>query len=195
MIATRKEFDSYMNVLNNTMNESIIKAVDEAVNNITDLTYKYDVDTIDKILLANRNGESIDDLTSNFEEGDKAKLNEALSVINFSNQANLGIYEDIKQNIIAKMAQKAIDESNASAQTKNAVKESSTSNLNPSESTEIESSNNQSSKTSASPTQEESREAANLQQSEEQPQTENQFIKVTDKGVETNESQDGADGK
>lgn len=195
MIATRKEFDSYMNVLNNTMNEARIKAVDEAVNNITDLTDKYDLDTIDKIILANRNGESIDDLTSNFEEGDKAKINEALSVINFSNQANLGIYEDIKHNIIAKMAQKAIDEGNASAQTKNAVKENSTSNLNPSESSEIESSNNQSTETSESPTQEENRNTANLQQSEEQPQTENQFIKVTDKGVETNESQDGADGK
>lgn len=195
MIATRKEFDSYMNVLNNTMNEARIKAVDEAVNNITDLTDKYDLDTIDKIILANRNGESIDDLTSNFEEGDKAKINEALSVINFSNQANLGIYEDIKHNIIAKMAQKAIDEGNASAQTKNAVKENSTSNLNPSESSEIESSNNQSTETSESPTQEENSNTANLQQSEEQPQTENQFIKVTDKGVETNESQDGADGK
>ena len=195
MIATRKEFDSYMNVLNNTMNEARIKAVDEAVNNITDLTDKYDLDTIDKIILANRNGESIDDLTSNFEEGDKAKINEALSVINFSNQANLGIYEDIKHNIIAKMAQKAIDEGNASAQTKNAVKENSTSNLNPSESSEIESSNNQSTETSESPTQEENRNTANLQQSEEQPQTENQFIKVTDKGVETNESQDDADGK
>lgn len=195
MIATRKEFDSYMNVLNNTMNEARIKAVDEAVNNITDLTDKYDLDTIDKIILANRNGESIDDLTSNFEEGDKAKINEALSVINFSNQANLGIYEDIKHNIIAKMAQKAIDEGNASAQTKNAVKENSTSNLNPSESSEIESSNNQSTETSESPTQEENRNTANLQQSEKQPQTENQFIKVTDKGVETNESQDGADGK
>lgn len=195
MIATRKEFDSYMNVLNNTMNEARIKAVDEAVNNITDLTDKYDLDTIDKIILANRNGESIDDLTSNFEEGDKAKINEALSVINFSNQANLGIYEDIKHNIIAKMAQKAIDEGNASAQTKNAVKENSTSNLNPSESSEIESSNNQSTETSESPTQKENRNTANLQQSEEQPQTENQFIKVTDKGVETNETQDGADGK
>ena len=195
MIATRKEFDSYMNVLNNTMNEARIKAIDEAVNNITDLTDKYDLDTIDKIILANRNGESIDDLTSNFEEGDKAKINEALSVINFSNQANLGIYEDIKHNIIAKMAQKAIDEGNASAQTKNAVKESSTSNLNPSESSEIESSNNQSTETPESPTQEENRKTANLQQSEEQPQTENQFIKVTDKGLETNESQDGADGK
>ena len=195
MIATRKEFDSYMNVLNNTMNEARIKAVDEAVNNITDLTDKYDLDTIDKIILANRNGESIDDLTSNFEEGDKAKINEALSVINFSNQANLGIYEDIKYNIIAKMAQKAIDEGNASAQTKNAVKENSTSNLNPSESSEIESSNNQSTETSESPTQKENSNTANLQQSEEQPQTENQFIKVTDKGVETNESQDDADGK
>ena len=195
MIATRKEFDSYMNVLNNTMNEARIKAVDEAVNNITDLTDKYDLDTIDKIILANRNGESIDDLTSNFEEGDKAKINEALSVINFSNQANLGIYEDIKHNIIAKMAQKAIDEGNASAQTKNAVKENSTSNLNPSESSEIESSNNQSTETSESPTQKENSNTANLQQSEEQPQTENQFIKVTDKGVETNESQDDADGK
>lgn len=195
MIATRKEFDSYMNVLNNTMNEARIKAVDEAVNNITDLTDKYDLDTIDKIILANRNGESIDDLTSNFEEGDKAKINEALSVINFSNQANLGIYEDIKHNIIAKMAQKAIDEGNASAQTKNAVKENSTSNLNSSESSEIESSNNQSTETSESPTQKENRNTANLQQSEEQPQTENQFIKVTDKGVETNETQDGADGK
>lgn len=195
MIATRKEFDSYMNVLNNTMNEARIKAIDEAVNNITDLTDKYDLDTIDKIILANRNGESIDDLTSNFEEGDKAKINEALSVINFSNQANLGIYEDIKNNIIAKMAQKAIDEGNASAQTKNAVKESSTSNLNPSESSEIESSNNQSTETPESPTQEENKKTANLQQSEEQPQTENQFIKVTDKGVETNESQDDADGK
>ena len=195
MIATRKEFDSYMNVLNNTMNETRIKAIDEAVNNITDLTDKYDLDTIDKIILANRNGESIDDLTSNFEEGDKAKINEALSVINFSNQANLGIYEDIKNNIIAKMAQKAIDEGNASAQTKNAVKESSTSNLNPSESSEIESSNNQSTETTESPTQEENRKIDNLQQSEEQPQTENQFIKVTDKGVETNESQDDADGK
>ena len=195
MIATRKEFDSYMNVLNNTMNEARIKAVDEAVNNITDLTDKYDLDTIDKIILANRNGESIDDLTSNFEEGDKAKINEALSVINFSNQANLGIYEDIKHNIIAKMAQKAIDECNASAQTKNAVKESSTSNLNPSESTEIESLNNQSTETSESPTQEENKQPANLQQSEEQPQTENQFIKVTDNGVETNETRDGADGR
>nr|DAG91244.1 MAG TPA: hypothetical protein [Crassvirales sp.] len=195
MIATRKEFDSYMNVLNNTMNEARIKAVDEAVNNITDLTDKYDLDTIDKIILANRNGESIDDLTSNFEEGDKAKINEALSVINFSNQANLGIYEDIKNNIIAKMAQKAIDEGNASAQTKNAVKESSTSNLNPSESTEIESLNNQSTETSESPTQEENKQPANLQQSEEQPQTENQFIKVTDNGVETNETRDGADGR
>lgn len=195
MIATRKEFDSYMNVLNNTMNEARTKAIDEAVNNITNLTDKYDLDTIDKIILANRNGESIDDLTSNFEEGDKAKINEALSVINFSNQANLGIYEDIKNNIIAKMAQKAIDEGNASAQTKNAVKESSTSNLNPSESSEIESSNNQSTETPESPTQEENRKIDNLQQSEEQPQTENQFIKVTDKGVETNESQDDADGK
>ena len=195
MIATRKEFDSYMNVLNNTMNETRIKAIDEAVNNITDLTDKYDLDTIDKIILANRNGESIDDLTSNFEEGDKAKINEALSVINFSNQANLGIYENIKNNIIAKMAQKAIDEGNASAQTKNAVKESSTSNLNPSESSEIESSNNQSTETTESPTQEENRKIDNLQQSEEQPRTENQFIKVTDKGVETNESQDDADGK
>lgn len=195
MIATRKEFDSYTNVLNNTMNEARIKAVDEAVNNITDLTDKYDLDIIDKIILANRNGESIDDLTSNFEEGDKAKINEALSVINFSNQANLGIYEDIKNNIIAKMAQKAIDEGNASAQTKNAVKESSTSNLNPSESSEIESSNNQSTETTESSIQEENNKTANLQQSEEQPQTENQFIKVTDKGVETNESQDDADGK
>ena len=195
MIATRKEFDSYMNVLNNTMNEARIKAIDEAVNNITDLTDKYDLDTIDKIILANKNGESIDDLTSNFEEGDKAKINEALSVINFSNQANLGIYEDIKNNIIAKMAQKAIDEGNASAQTKNAVKESSTSNLNPSESSEIESSNNQSTDTPESPTQEENRKTDNLQQSDEQPQTENQFIKITDKGVETNESQDDADGK
>lgn len=195
MIATRKEFDIYMNALNNTMNEARTKAIDEAVNNITDLTDKYDLDTIDKIILANRNGESIDDLTSNFEEGDKAKINEALSVINFSNQANLGIYEDIKDNIIAKMAQKAIDEGNASAQTKNAVKESSTSNLNPSESSEIKSSNNQSTDTPESHTQEENKETANLQQSEEQPQTENQFIKVTDKGVETNESQDGADGK
>lgn len=195
MIATRKEFDSYINVLNNTMNEARIKAVDEAVNNITDLTDKYDLDTIDEILLANKNGESIDDLTSNFEEEDKAKLTEALSVINFSNQANLGIYENIKHNIIAKMAQKAIDEGNASAQTKNAVKESSTSNLNPSESSEIESSNNQSIETPESPTQEENNKTANLQQSEEQPQTENQFIKVTDKGVETNESQDNADGK
>lgn len=195
MIATRKEFDSYMNVLNNTMNEARIKAVDEAVNNITNLTDKYDLDTIDKIILANRNGESIDDLTSNFEEGDKAKINEALSVINFSNQANLGIYEDIKNNIIAKMAQKAIDEGNASAQTKNAVKESSTSNLNPSESTENESSNNQSTETSESSTQKENKQPANLQQSEEQPQTENQFIKVTDNGVETNETQDGADGR
>lgn len=195
MIATRKEFDSYMNVLNNTMNEARIKAVDEAVNNITDLTDKYDLDTIDKIILANRNGESIDDLTSNFEEGDKAKINEALSVINFSNQANLGIYEDIKNNIIAKMAQKAINEGNASAQTKNAVKESSTSNLNPSESTENESSNNQSTETSESSTQKENKQPANLQQSEEQPQTENQFIKVTDNGVETNETQDGADGR
>lgn len=195
MIATRKEFDSYMNVLNNTMNEARIKAIDEAVNNITDLTDKYDLDTIDKIILANRNGESIDDLTSNFEEGDKAKINEALSVINFSNQANLGIYEDIKNNIIAKMAQKAIDEGNASAQTKNAVKESSTSNLNPSESSEIDALNNQSTETPESPTQEENRKTANLQQSEEQPQTENQFIKVTDKVVETNESQDDADGK
>ena len=195
MIATRKEFDIYMNALNNTMNEARSKAIDEAVNNITDLTDKYDLDTIDKIILANRNGESIDDLTSNFEEGDKAKINEALSVINFSNQANLGIYEDIKNNIIAKMAQKAIDEGNASAQTKNAVKESSTSNLNPSESSEIESSNNQSTDTTESPTQEENRKPDNLQQSDEQPQTENQFIKVTDKGVETNESQDDADGK
>lgn len=195
MIATRKEFDDYMNVLNNTMNETRIKAVDEAVNNITSLTDKYDLDTIDKIILANRNGESIDDLTSNFEEGDKAKINEALSVINFSNQANLGIYEDIKNNIIAKMAQKAIDEGNASAQTKNAVKESSTSNLNPSESTEIKSSNNQSTETSESSTQEKNKQPANLQQSEEQSQTENQFIKVTDNGVETNESQDDADGR
>lgn len=195
MIATRKEFDIYMNALNNTMNEARIKAIDEAVNNITNLTDKYDLDTIDKILLANRNGESIDDLTSDFEEGDKAKINEALSVINFSNQANLGIYEDIKNNIIAKMAQKAIDEGNASAQTKNAVKESSTSNLNPSESTEIESSNNQSTETNKSFTQEENNKTANLQQSEEQSQTENQFIKITDNGVETNESQDGADGK
>lgn len=195
MIATRKEFDDYMNVLNNTMNETRIKAVDEAVNNITSLTDKYDLDTIDKILLANKNGKPIDDLTSNFEEGDKAKLNEALSVINFSNQANLGIYDDIKNNIIAKMAQKAIDEGNASAQTKNAVKESSTSNLNPSESTENESSNNQSTETSESSTQEENKQPANLQQSEEQPQTENQFIKVTDNGVETNETQDTADGR
>ena len=195
MIATRKEFDNYMSVLNNTMNEARVKAIDEAVNNITDLTDKYDLDTIDKIILANRNGESIDDLTSNFEEGDKAKLNEALSVINFSNQANLGIYEDIKHNIIAKMAQKAIDEGNASAQTKNAVKENSTSNLNPSESTEIESSNNQSIETFESSTQEENKQPANLQQSEEQPQTENQFIKVTDNGVETNETQDTADGR
>ena len=195
MIATRKEFDNYMNVLNNTMNETRIKAVDEAVNNITSLTDKYDLDTIDKILLANKNGKPIDDLTSNFEEGDKAKLNEALSVINFSNQANLGIYDDIKNNIIAKMAQKAIDEGNASAQTKNAVKESSTSNLNPSESTENESSNNQSTETSESSKQEENKQPANLQQSEEQPQTENQFIKVTDNGVETNETQDTADGR
>lgn len=195
MIATRKEFDNYMNVLNNTMNEARIKAVDEAVNNITSLTDKYDLDTIDKIILANRNGESIDDLTSNFEEGDKAKLNEALSVINFSNQANLGIYEDIKNNIIAKMAQKAIDEGNASAQAKNAVKESSTSNLNPSESTENKSSNNQSTENVESPTQEENKQPANLQQSEEQPQTENQFIKVTDNGVETDETQDTADGR
>ena len=195
MIATRKEFDDYMNVLNNTMNETRIKAVDEAVNNITSLTDKYDLDTIDKILLANKNGKPIDDLTYNFEEGDKAKLNKALSVINFSNQANLGIYEDIKDNIIAKMAQKAIDEGNASAQTKNAVKESSTSNLNPSESTENESSNNQSTETSESSKQEENKQPANLQQSEEQPQTENQFIKVTDNGVETNETQDTADGR
>lgn len=195
MIATRKEFDDYMNVLNNTMNETRIKAVDEAVNNITSLTDKYDLDTIDKILLANKNGKPIDDLTSDFEEGDKAKINEALSVINFSNQANIGIYDDIKNNIIAKVAQKAIDEGNASAQTKNAVKESSTSNLNPSESTENESSNNQSTETSESSTQEKNKQPANLQQSEEQPQTENQFIKVTDNGVETNETQDTADGR
>lgn len=195
MIATRKEFDNYMSVLNNTMNEARVKAIDEAVDNITNLTDKYDLDTIDKIILANRNGESIDDLTSNFEEGDKAKLNEALSVINFSNQANLGIYEDIKNNIIAKMAQKAIDEGNASAQAKNAVKESSTSNLNPSESTENKSSNNQSTENVESPTQKENKQPANLQQSEEQPQTENQFIKVTDNGVETDETQDTADGR
>lgn len=195
MIATRKEFDNYMNVLNNTMNEARVKAIDKAVNNITNLTDKYDLDTIDKIILANKNGEPIDDLTSNFEEGDKAKLNEALSVINFSNQANLGIYEDIKNNIIAKMAQKAIDEGNASAQTKNAVKESSTSNLNPSESTENKSSNNRSTENVESPTQKENKQPANLQQSEEQPQTENQFIKVTDNGVETDETQDGADGR
>lgn len=195
MIATRKEFDDYMNVLNNTMNETRIKAIDEAVNNITSLTDKYDLDIIDKILLANKNGKPIDDLTSDFEEGDKAKINEALSVINFSNQANIGIYDDIKNNIIAKMAQKAIDEGNASAQTKNAVKESSTSNLNPSESTENESSNNQSTETSESSTQEKNKQPANLQQSEEQPQTENQFIKVTDNGVETNETQDTADGR
>lgn len=195
MIATRKEFDNYMSVLNNTMNEARVKAIDEAVDNITGLTDKYDLDTIDKIILANRNGESIDDLTSNFEEGDKAKLNEVLSVINFSNQANLGIYEDIKNNIIAKMAQKAIDEGNASAQAKNAVKESSTSNLNPSESTENKSSNNQSTENVESSTQEENKQPANLQQSEEQPQTENQFIKVTDNGVETDETQDTADGR
>lgn len=195
MIATRKEFDNYMSVLNNTMNEARVKAIDEAVDNITGLTDKYDLDTIDKIILANRNGESIDDLTSNFEEGDKAKLNEALSVINFSNQANLGIYEDIKNNIIAKTAQKAIDEGNASAQAKNAVKESSTSNLNSSESTENKSSNNQSTENVESPTQKENKQPANLQQSEEQPQTENQFIKVTDNGVETDETQDGADGR
>lgn len=195
MIATRKEFDNYMSVLNNTMNEARVKAIDEAVDNITNLTDKYDLDTIDKIILANRNGESIDDLTSNFEEGDKAKLNEALSVINFSNQANLGIYEDIKDNIIAKMAQKAIDEGNASAQAKNAVKESSTSNLNPSESTENKSSNNQSTENVESSTQEENKQPDNLQQSEEQPQTENQFIKVTDNGVETDETQDTADGR
>jgi hypothetical protein len=195
MIATRKEFDDYMNVLNNTINETRIKAIDEAVNNITSLTDKYDLDIIDKILLANKNGKPIDDLTSDFEEGDKAKINEALSVINFSNQANIGIYEDIKNNIIAKMAQKAIDEGNASAQTKNAVKENSTSNLNPSESTENESSNNQSTETSESSTQEKNKQPANLQQSEEQPQTENQFIKVTDNGVETNETQDTADGR
>lgn len=195
MIATRKEFDTYMSVLNNTMNEARSKAIDEAVDNITNLTDKYDLDTIDKIILANRNGESIDDLTSNFEEGDKAKLNEALSVINFSNQANLGIYEDIKNNIIAKMAQKAIDEGNASAQAKNAVKESSTSNLNPSESTENKSSNNQSTENVELSTQEENKQPANLQQSEEQPQTENQFIKVTDNGVETDETQDTADGR
>lgn len=195
MIATRKEFDNYMSVLNNTMNEARVKAIDEAVDNITSLTDKYDLDIIDKIILANRNGESIDDLTSDFEEGDKAKLNEALSVINFSNQANLGIYEDIKNNIIAKMAQKAIDEGNASAQAKNAVKESSTSNLNPSESTENKSSNNQSTENVESPTQKENKQLANLQQSEEQPQTENQFIKVTDNGVETDETQDTADGR
>lgn len=195
MIATRKEFDTYMSVLNNTMNEARSKAIDEAVDNITNLTDKYDLDTIDKIILASKNGESIDDLISNFEEGDKAKLNEALSVINFSNQANLGIYEDIKNNIIAKMAQKAIDECNASAQAKNAVKESSTSNLNPSESTENKSSNNQSTENVESPTQEENKQPANLQQSEEQPQTENQFIKVTDNGVETDETQDSADGR
>jgi hypothetical protein len=194
MIATRKEFDNYMNVLNNTMNEARVKALDEAANNIVDLTEKYDNDIIDKAILANRNGQPIDAIISELEQADKDKLNEALSIINFSNQANAGVYDNIKHLMLSRIAQRVMDESKASAQTNNAVQESSTSNLNPSETSNTSSTNNQSQEGTESVNEGNTQESGQSLNNEEEQQPTQQYAKITDNGIEFGFSADSTDG-
>lgn len=206
-IGTRDEFDNYMNVLNNTMNEVRVKAIDDSINNIVSLTDNHDVETIDKILLANKNDESIDDLISDFSEDEKAKLNEALDVINFSNQANLGLYDAIMGRITTKVLQQAQEEGTNSAATNNAVntettsnptnndEESSSSQEISSESNESESSNNQSQEESESSESTENNENGNIEEEVGNESNQNKYIKVDDKNVAIDDvKEDEADG-
>lgn len=194
-IGTRDEFDTYMSTLNNTMNEARVKAIDESIDKIVSLSDKHDLGLINDILYANKNDQSIDELTEDFTDDEKAKLNEALDVINLSSQANYGLYDAVANRLLAKSLEQAQQEGKNSAAINNAVNENVTSNpanneeessssqQNQSESTESESLNNQSQQQSESTESTENNESSNVEEENNNQQSQNKYIKVNDKNV------------
>lgn len=124
IISTKEEFNNFTNVMNNTLSEMRINAINSSYDDILDLSEKYGTDTIRNVIISDyyKDG-SYEENTKSFDAKDKETLDNALKVLNFANPANVNLYDNIDR---ALQTIDVINEQNEEATNKQAVEETDT---------------------------------------------------------------------
>lgn len=144
VISSVSELKTEIGVLNNTLNEMRRTKLAEATDVFKDILNKYGRESLEAALASRRigNNEEFDKITETYDKEDKEKFDDAITVYNFANPNNNGLYASLTN---------VLDlEEILQFQKEEQKKKNTTTNQNPSESTENEKSNNQSTNESES---------------------------------------------
>ena len=138
VVSSVSELKTEIGVLNNTLNEMRRTKLAEATDTFKDILGKYGRESLEAALASRRIGdnEQFDKITELYDKEDKEKFDEAITVYNFANPNNNRLYESLTN---------VLDlEEILQFQKEEQKKKNTTTNQNPSETTENEKSNNQS---------------------------------------------------
>lgn len=138
VVSSVSELKTEIGVLNNTLNEMRRIKLKEATDTFKDILGKYGRESLEAALASRRigNNEEFDKITELYDKDDKTKFDEAITVYNFANPNNNQLYQSLTN---------VLDlEEILQFQKEEQKKKNTTTNQNPSETTENEKSNNQS---------------------------------------------------
>ena len=138
VVSSVSELKTEIGVLNNTLNEMRRIKLKEATDTFKDILGKYGRESLEAALASRRigNNEEFDKITELYDKEDKEKFDEAITVYNFANPNNNQLYQSLTN---------VLDlEEILQFQKEEQKKKNTTTNQNPSETTENEKSNNQS---------------------------------------------------
>ena len=98
-IYTKEELDNFTNVMNNTMDEARVNAIQQSYEALKQLSKKYGRSIIEAAMgnYLNDKFNNYRNITAGFTEEEQIMLKDALDVLNFSNQANRNLYGAISE--------------------------------------------------------------------------------------------------
>lgn len=97
LIYTKEDLDNFTNVMNNTMDEARVKAIQESYDTLTQLSRKYGRNFVENAMsFYNRNDvDTFNKVVAGLTTDEQATFKDALDVLNFSNAANNDLYKSI----------------------------------------------------------------------------------------------------
>lgn len=99
LVYTKDELDNFTNIMNNTMNEARVKAIDESYNILKQLSKKYGRNVVEASMgnYLNDQFNNYQNIIAGFTEDEKTNFKDALDILNFSNQSNRSLYTAISR--------------------------------------------------------------------------------------------------
>lgn len=173
MINTSDDLSQFVGVVNNTLNESRQRAIKESSKKIEELFDKYGRETLERALSADYYGNeaAYNTAINQFEtQVERDDLRTALKILDFSNPSNTSLYDKLEQMFDFREKINAAKAKTRSERTVNEDSESSTTNQNPSQMAETDSSITSSPQTSETSTGQENKQILNVEQQSIQPQ-------------------------